>query len=310
MYCVAQMKTLKFSLHNTCIFFLHYSTCTLVHHLRLDIGTLNDSSSCCVSPPGTHPEVETGCLTPTKRAPLGGGGLVQEKSLTSRSEARRSGEAWHQLSDLPAQQAPCVDAQMHTSSNTPFSSADSGVLGVTLLNFSPSFSSLLLLLSWQELLAPLPPAITLLLSLPYSHPFNPSLPIPAPPCFPLFSLSRSFCSFTLVKFWTSNPPFFSSYCTWTALVSLPLFFSFTHLLTPPNSHLSSPCWSSQFGPPAGPTQTLSLRLPLCSCNSALICLLLLLHLFLLFWARTWAPLSEWVCVCVFGCTFNPTFLFQ
>ncbi len=77
----------------------------------------------------------------------------------------------------------CRHAHAHINLHTLLSSADSGVLRVTLLNFSPSFSLLVLPLSWQEQLGPFLPAITLLQSLPYSHPFNSS----RHSCSPVFS---------------------------------------------------------------------------------------------------------------------------
>lgn len=81
----------------------------------------------------------------------------------------------------------CRHTRAHINLHAPLSPADSGVLRVTLLNFSPSFPSLVFPLSWQELLAPLPPAITLSLSLSYSHPFNSLLSFQLPRVF--FSLS-------------------------------------------------------------------------------------------------------------------------
>lgn len=71
-----------------------------------------------------------------------------------------------QTCQLSAHRSPAVDKHMRTSANTHRSPLQTeGVLRVMLLNFSPSFPTLVLPLSWQKLLAPLPPAITLSQSL-------------------------------------------------------------------------------------------------------------------------------------------------
>lgn len=123
---------------------------------------------------------------PSKKSSLGG--YHSRNTPLSLSEPCTSRGAWHHLSDLPAHRAPYDDVDTHISLHTPLSSADSGALRVTLLNFSPSFSSPVLPLSWQELLSPLPPAITLFAVSPLLSPFQLLAVIPAPPCF-LLSLS-------------------------------------------------------------------------------------------------------------------------
>lgn len=166
-----------------------------------------------------------------------------------------------------------TNVDTHIKLHTALSSEDSRVLGVTLLNFSPSFPTLVLPLSWQKLLTPLPPAITLSLSLS-------SLSFQLPCVF--FPLSLTLCSFTLFKLLTSNPSITITYCTWIVLLH-PSPVPFFHLfyLLPPSylTHLpplfkQSDC-SSTLVCSNSPCLSLSLRRPLCSLNSALICLLLL-----------------------------------
>lgn len=177
-----------------------------------------------------------GCLLPTRRVPPGASAGEIPPSL---SEAWTSQGAWHRLLDLPAQHAASddVDTQMHTSASTHHSFfADSGVLRCTLLNFSPSPPSVVLPLLWQKLLAHLPPAITLLLSLQLPSVF----------------FSSSLSSFRLVKFLTSNLFFFFFHCTCLALVHIYFYISLSSHTFPWNPHTSSPCWSCWLVRPARP----------------------------------------------------------
>lgn len=171
---------------------------------RFATQTSSQSSSSCISLAGIHPECgarrpgrHAGRLSyqSKRRAPLGAIAPEIPPCSPDRGQAEEL-DTSSPTCQLSVHRSPAVDKHMHTSANTHHSPLQTeGVLRVMLLNFSPSFPTLVLPLSWQKLLAPFPLAITLSVSL--------LAVISAPLCFllPFFHLP-------LFKLLTSIPSFF------------------------------------------------------------------------------------------------------
>lgn len=155
------------------------------------------------------PQSQSGRLSYPKKKSFPGGECRRNPSLAAKTTMR--------LGSLTSAFRPastactirwCRHTDAHIYQHTPFSFADSGVLRVTLLNFSPSFplshsSSILAGAACTSPTSHYPLAVSPLLS-----PFQPLAVIPTPLCSPSLSPTLSLCSFWLVKLLTSNPSFF------------------------------------------------------------------------------------------------------
>lgn len=170
-----------------------------------------------------HTCKQAGCLPQQEELPLG---LSHQKSLPPNLNHGQPEEPDTRSQTCQRRVHYSTNVDTHINLHTALSCEDSRVLGVTLLNFSLSFPTLVLPLSWQKLLAPLPPAITLSLSLS-------SLSFQLPCVF--FPLSLTLCSFTLFKLLTSNPSILltapGSFCYIPLLFHSPIFSTFYHLHT-------------------------------------------------------------------------------